>query len=104
MRFKNLIGFLVVITILFSYVPVFSMDECSEGNHIGNVKMGCGYLFHCPMIVNKNILWTYSLPFNGLLVSAKRMLVMDELISLIFHPPKEGLNPHRLRDEGVKTI
>jgi len=32
------------------------------------------------------------------------MLVMDELISLIFHPPKEGLNPHRLRDEGVKTI
>ena len=88
-RFKNLIGFVVIITILFSYVPVFSMDQCPERNHIGNVKMDCGYSFHCPMVINKNILGIYSLPLNGLLVPAKPLLVVDELIRVIFHPPKD---------------
>ena len=89
MRFKNLTGFLVITTILFSYVPVFSMDQCPEGNHMGNVKMDCGCLFHCPMIVNKTILETYSLPLNGRLVPAKPLLIVDELIRVIFHPPKD---------------
>jgi len=89
MRFKNLIGFVVIITILFAYVPVFSMTQCPEGNHMGNVKMDCGYSFHCPMIVSKNILGTCSLPLNGRLVLGKPFLVVDELIHVIFHPPKD---------------
>ena len=92
MRFKNLIGFVVVITILFSYVPVFSTDQCPEGNHMGNVKMDCGYSFHCPMVVNKSIVGTHSLPLNGRLVPAKPFLVIDELVRVIFHPPKDLLS------------
>jgi len=88
-RFRNLIGFVVIITILFLYVPVFSMDQCPEGNHMGNVKMDCGYSFHCPMVVNKNILGTYSLPLNGRLAPAKPLLVVEDLILVIFHPPKD---------------
>ena len=105
MRFKNLTGFVVIVTILFSYVPVFPTDQCPEGNHMGNVKMDCGYSFHCPMVVNKNILGTYSLPLNGLLVPAKSLLVVDELIRVIFHPPKDlRLHSHIFRDEGKKII
>jgi len=88
-RFKNLIGFVVIITILSLYIPVFSMDQCREGNHTGNVKMDCGYSFHCPMVVSRSILGTYSLPLNGRLVPEKPLLVVDELISMIFHPPKD---------------
>jgi hypothetical protein len=25
------------------------MDDCSEGNHMGNMKMDCGYIFRCPL-------------------------------------------------------
>jgi hypothetical protein len=103
MRLKNLTGFVVIITILFSYVPVFSMDQCPEGNHMGNVKMDCGYSFYCPMIVNKNILGTYRLPLNGRLVPGRLLLVLDELIRVIFHPPKIW-DPHVLRDEGKEII
>ncbi len=114
MRFKGLIGFLVVVAILFSYMPVFSMDgcpegnhtgmdQCPEGNHTGNVKMDCGSLCHCPMIVNENILGTYSLPLNGRLVPAKSLLVVDELIRMVFHPPKD-IRPSVFRDEGMAII
>ncbi len=103
MRFKNLIGSLVVITILFSYMPAFSMGGCPEGNHMGNVKMDCGYSFHCPMVVNENILGTYSLPLNGRLAPAKPLLAVDELVRMIFHPPR-GLHPSVSGDEGIRTI
>ncbi len=92
MRFKSLIGFLVIITILFSYMPAFSfsMDGCSEeGNHMGDTKMDCGHPFHCPMLVIENIPGTNGLPLNGLLVQAKPLLVVDELIHVVFHPPKD---------------
>ncbi len=91
MRFKNLIGLLVLITILFSYMPAlsFSMDQCPEGSHEGNMKMDCGYSFHCPMVVNKDILGGNSLPLNGRLVPGKPLLVVEELIRVIFHPPKD---------------
>ncbi len=90
MRFKNLIGLLVLITILFSYMPAFSfsMAQCPEGNHMGNVKMDCGCSFHCPMVINKDILGANSLPLNGRLVPGKPLLVLDELVRVIFHPPK----------------
>ena len=57
------------------------------------------------MIINRNILGTYSLPLNGLLVPAKPLLVVDELIRVIFHPPKDlRLHSHIFRDEGKKII
>ncbi len=105
MKFKSLIGLLVVITILFSYMPAlsFSMDQCPEGSHEGNMKMDCGYSFHCPMIINRDILGMNSLPLNGRLVKRKPLLVINELVDAIFHPPK-GSDPFTFRDEGIKII
>ena len=49
----KIIGFLLIIGILFSYVPVFPMDECPEGKHMGNMKMDCGYNFHNHFFTSK---------------------------------------------------
>jgi hypothetical protein len=84
----RIIGCFLIIGILFSYVPVFPMDECPEGNHMGNMKMDCGYLFHCPMIVDINISETSSLPPNGFSISIRTLLLMEELVHSIFHPPE----------------
>jgi hypothetical protein len=84
----KIIGSFLIIGILFSYVPVFPMGECPEGNHMGNMKMDCGHLFHCPMVVNIIISGTPDLPLNGRLVSTKPLLVVKELAHSIFHPPK----------------
>ena len=57
------------------------------------------------MVINENILGTYSLPLYGLLVPAKPLLVVDELIRAIFHPPKDlRFYSHIFRDEGKKII
>jgi hypothetical protein len=84
----RIIGCFLIIGILFSYIPVFPMDECPEGNHMGNMKMDCGYLFHCPMIVDINISETSSLPPNGFSISIRTLLLMEELVHSIFHPPE----------------
>jgi hypothetical protein len=84
----RVIGTLLIIGILFSYIPVFPMDECPEGNHMGNMKTDCGYLFHCPMVVNIIISGTPGLPLNGRLGSTKPLLVVKELTQSIFHPPE----------------
>jgi len=85
----RVIGTLLIIGILFSYIPVFPMDECPEGNHMGNImKMDCGSLFHCPMIVDLNISETSGLSPSGRLVSTKPLLILKELTHPIFHPPE----------------
>jgi len=100
---KSFVGFIVVITILFSYVPVFSTDHCPEGNHMANTKTQCGYLFHCPMVVNKNILQTSGLPLNGRFVPARPLIYLDELVSVIFRPPKD-FNIFIPGDEGKEVV
>jgi hypothetical protein len=83
----RIIGCLLVIGLLFSYVPAFPMDECPEGNHMGNMKMDCGYVFHCPLIFNINIPDHLPLPLNGRLILTPSLFKVDELAHLIFHPP-----------------
>jgi hypothetical protein len=85
---KTIIGCLLVIGILFSYVPMFPTDGCPDGSHTGIMKMDCGSLFHCPMIVDKILPETSGLPLRGCLVPLKLSLVVDELPDLIFRPPK----------------
>jgi hypothetical protein len=99
----KIIGCLLVIGILCFYAPVFSMDQCPEENHMGKVKIDCGYSFHCPMIVNNSILGTYRFPFSGRLVPTKPFLVVDELIRVIFRPPKV-LRFSAFRDKGKAII
>jgi hypothetical protein len=84
----RIIGCLAIIGILFSYVPVFSMDGCPVGNHMGNMKMDCGSPFHCPMVVNIVISGNPRLPLNGLLIPIGMLLLPDESPRSIFHPPK----------------
>jgi hypothetical protein len=84
----KIIGCLLVIGILLSYAPVFHMDGCPEENHSGNMKMDCGVPFHCPMIVDIVISEISCLPFNGLLIPTKMLLLSDGLVNSIFRPPE----------------
>jgi hypothetical protein len=84
---KIIIGCLVVIGILFSYVPVFPTDGCPDGSHTGIMKMDSGSLFHCPMIVDKIFPETSALPLRGCLVPIKLSPAVDEFPDPIFHPP-----------------
>jgi len=84
----KIIGCLLVIGILLSYAPVFHTDKCPEGNHLGNMKMDCGGLFHCLMIVDIVASEISSLPLYGLLIPARILLLIEGLVSPIFHPPE----------------
>ncbi len=81
-------GCFLVIAILFSYLPILSRDDCTDGGRLGNMKMDCGYSFHCPMIADRDTLEASGLPLNGQLVSSEPLLVVKELTHSIFHPPK----------------
>jgi hypothetical protein len=103
-RGMRIVGIFLVLGVLLSYAPLIPMDDCPEGNHMGNVKMDCGFPFHCPMIVDITISETSNLPFNGLLISKRTLLLMDELTHPIFHPP-EYLSANFIpRDEGRETF
>ncbi len=86
----KIIGCLLVIGILLSYAPVFQMDDCPEGNHMGNLKMDCGGPFHCPMTVDILISEISSLPLRGLLFPTRMLLAQDGLATAIFHPPEHS--------------
>jgi hypothetical protein len=95
----KLIGILLIIGILFSYVPVMPMDDCPEGDHhtgdhqtgarrTGNMTMNCGNCFHCPILSNMSTPDPMPLPLSGRLVVLPFLLKIDEVPFLIFHPPK----------------
>ena len=65
------------------------MDDCPEGNHMGNImKMDCGSLFHCPIIVGNIYPEISALPLRGCLVPITLSLTVDESPDSVFHPPK----------------
>ena len=84
----KIIGTLLIIGILFSYVPMISMDDCPDGDHMGNMKTDCGYCFHSPGLFGMNISEYLFLPFSGRLVLVPPSVKIDEIPFLIFHPPK----------------
>jgi hypothetical protein len=87
----KIIGILLIIGILFSYVPVFPMDDCQEEDNGGNMKLGCGYAFHCPFLSNIGLSGSIVLPYVGRASLSLPLPVIDELAHPIFHPPKSGL-------------
>jgi len=87
---KIIIGWLLIIGILFSYIPVFPMDGCPEGNHMGIMKTDCGSFFHCPMIVDNIFSESSALPLRGCLVPIKLLVAANEFLDPIFHPPKRN--------------
>ncbi len=55
---------------------------------MGNMKLDCGNNFHCPLIFTITTVETLQLPLSGRLVLTPSLLKIDELIALIFRPPK----------------
>ena len=87
----KIIGVLLIIGILFSYIPIFPMDGCQQGDHAGNMKLDCGYIFHCPFLSNTNVSESISLPYLGRAVSISSSLVIEDLTHPIFHPPEKRI-------------
>jgi hypothetical protein len=87
----KIIGILLIIGILFSYVPILPIDNCPEGGHMGNMKLDCGYIFHCPFLSNVGLPESITLPYFGRAVLNSSLLVIDELTHPIFRPPKKWI-------------
>ena len=87
----KIIGIFIIIAILFSYAPAIPMDKCSEGDHGGNTKLDCGYIFHCPFLSNINLSESITLPYFGRAVLISSFLVIEELTHPIFHPPEKWM-------------
>ena len=85
----KIIGILLIIGILFSYVPILPIDNCPEGGHMGNMKLDCGYIFHCPFLSNIGLPELMALPYFGRAILISSFPVIDELTHPIFHPPEE---------------
>ena len=87
----KIVGILLVIGILSSYIPMIPMDDCPAGGHMGNMKLDCGYIFHCPLISDGNLQEPLPLPLTGRLVLPPVLPKVDELTNLIFHPPENRI-------------
>ncbi len=87
----KIIGILLIMGILFSYVPIFSTDDCQQEDHAGNMKLDCGYIFHCPFLSNTNLSESMTLPYFGQAVLISSLPVIDELTHPIFHPPEKWI-------------
>ncbi len=87
----KIIGILLITGILFSYVPVFSTDDCHEKDHAGNMDLDCGYIFHCPFLSNMNLSEPITLPYFGRAVLILSLPAMDELTRPVFHPPEKWI-------------
>jgi hypothetical protein len=79
---------LIVLTILFSYLPAIPMDYCPDEDNMGHVEMNCGYIFHCPFISNISLSEFNPIPNIGRLVSITVLPVIEDLEYPVFHPPK----------------
>lgn len=84
----RIIGAFIIIAILFSYLPMDAMGNCSEEDHSANTRMDCGYIFHCPVIYNQALPQLSVLSINGWLRWMPTAGKVEELPRLIFHPPE----------------
>jgi hypothetical protein len=100
--FQKWFRVLIMIGILFSYLPVMPVEHCPEGSHEGNHHeanhqeespkeqgmLHCGQIFHCP--------FTFNLSFSEPLVILNTEKLESILSSItfgdfrfpIFHPPE----------------
>lgn len=83
------IGIFLIIVILFSYFPMLTMDGCSEEDHGGDMRMDCGYTFHCPVIDHSALPHLSALSIYGWLRWKRNIGKMEELPKSIFRPPED---------------
>jgi len=81
-------GIFIIIAILFSYLPMDAMENCSEEDHSGNMRMDCGYTFHCPVIYHSALPQLSALSIHGWLRSIPTSKKIEEMPKFIFRPPK----------------
>lgn len=103
--FKKWIRILIIIGILFSYVPVMPVAYCPEGNpeeshetsHEGNHhkgshkeegKLNCTYGFHCPFTFNLSLSEPLVILHMEKLVSISPSITFGDFRFPIFHPPE----------------
>ncbi|MDO9351477.1 MAG: hypothetical protein Q7U55_09585, partial [Deltaproteobacteria bacterium] len=84
----RIIGTFIIIAILFSYLPMDAMGNCSEEDPSTNTRMDCGYIFHCPLINDTAMPSLSILSINGRLRWMPTVGKVEELPRLIFHPPE----------------
>ena len=84
----RIVGISIIIAILFSYIPAISMESCPEEDHSTDSGMDCGYSFHCPIVFDKLMSEMLTLPFKGRFFLAPPLLIGEEVVPQIFHPPK----------------
>jgi len=81
-------GIFIIVTVLFSYLPMDAMGHCPEEDHHTNTKMDCGYAFHCPVLYHPIMPGLSVLTISGWLKRMPEISKIDELPSFIYHPPK----------------
>ena len=86
-------GIFLVIGILFSYIPMFPMDDCQREDRSGNANLDCGYIFHCPFLSDISPSGSFTLPYFGQVVLISSLPVPDELTHSLFRPPEKRI-PH----------
>jgi len=83
----KIIGIFLILGILFSYVPMIPIDGCREEGHVGNMKLDCGYSFHCP-ILSIVISEPFHPSYVGRLALIPSLKTVEEVVHPIFHPPE----------------
>lgn len=83
------IGMIALMAMFFSYIPMDILAHCSEKDPAKENKMGCGYLFHCPInspTVEPSLSF---LSMLGWLKWAPAAEKIEGALQSIFHPPKD---------------
>jgi hypothetical protein len=86
--FLKVVRILIVLVILFSYLPIIHVDFCPNENHVDHVKINCGYVFHCPFVSNNTLLESITILNIGRLVLMTSLPLVEDLEYPIFHPPE----------------
>jgi hypothetical protein len=86
--FLKMVRILIVLAILFSYIPISRMHSCPDEGHMNNMKMNCGYIFHCPFISNIDFSELTTIPNIGRLVLITSLPFFEDLEYPVFRPPE----------------
>src|SRR4030042_4206969 len=92
--FLKVVRIFIASVILFSYLPVIPVDDCPAQDHMDDVRMNCGYIFHCPFISSIGPLESVTILNIGWLVSIAPSLLIEDIEYPVFHPPEAISNPH----------
>ncbi len=81
------LAILLILGILFSYLPLTSRGNCPETDHLNSMKLDCGNLFHCPFILAKDIK-NFNLYLIGIISYSDPISNFNGIPLSIYHPPE----------------